>query len=131
MSGKLLDTNIVIALLKKEPGIGEYFKESASIFVPSIVIGELRFGARKSNKIDSNLTVIRDFVERNVVLSIDSETTDYYGKLKFELERKGKPIPDNDIWIAAVAFQFDLELISKDKHFAQIDNLRLKIVPTP
>ena len=90
MNGNLLDTNIVIALLKKEKTIEGNFRNVASIFVPSIVIGELNFGARKSILVDSNLAVIQAFAQQNVILSCDSETSDFYGRIKFLLQKKGK-----------------------------------------
>lgn len=131
MRGRLLDTNIVIALLRKQPWVEESIEESDDIFLPSIVVGELTFGALKSTHVDANLAVIRKFIKESVVLSCDTETSGHYGRLKFELEKKGKPIPDNDIWIAAVAVQYDLELITRDRHFEVIRDLKLRLLRSP
>jgi tRNA(fMet)-specific endonuclease VapC len=58
-------------------------------------------------------------------LECDATTANYYGQIKKELKEKGNPIPENDIWIAAIAKQHELELVSRDKHFEKIDNLKV------
>lgn len=63
------------------------------------------------------------FLNNCTVLYPDEKTADFYGSVKAALTRKGKPIPDNDIWIAAMALQHDLNLFTTDGHFAEIDNI--------
>jgi tRNA(fMet)-specific endonuclease VapC len=75
MSGRcLLDTNVVIALFAGEPAIVGYLKGAEEVFVPSIVIGELYYGARKSSRVADNVARIDDFAASNVILSCDTET---------------------------------------------------------
>lgn len=125
MSGKcLLDTNIVIALFADESGIKENLARIDEAFVASIVIGELFFGAHKSTRSKENLARIDEFVESNIVLGCDSGTASFYGEIKNILRLKGHPIPENDIWIAAIALQHDLTLITRDAHFGEIENLK-------
>jgi tRNA(fMet)-specific endonuclease VapC len=127
MSGRvLLDTNIVIALFAGEAAVEKRLIQTDTVFLPSIVLGELYFGARKSGKVEVNLTRIEDFAISNSVLTCDSETAKVYGLIKSILQAKGRPIPENDIWIAAVAQQHRLTLVTRDTHFDQIDDLNIE-----
>lgn len=127
MNGKfLLDTNIVIALFKNESSVIEKISAAREVFISNITVGELYFGAYKSNKTENNFRKIENFVAKNTVLNCDDITAKYYGKVKNKLKIKGKPIPENDIWIAAIALQYDLTLVSRDKHLQEIDDLSLQ-----
>jgi len=126
MSGKyLLDTNIIISLFAEDKVVLDSLNKAEGVFVPSIVIGELNFGARKSTRVQENLERINIFVASNVILSCDAVTAFYYGRVKDELRKKGKPIPENDIWVAAIALQYDLTLITRDEHFSEIEELAI------
>ena len=126
MSGKcLLDTNIVIALFANETAVKENLAKTEEIFIPSVVIGELFYGAHKSARAKENIARIDDFASASIVLGCDSETSRIYGEIKYALSVKGHPIPENDIWIAAIAVQHDLTLISRDAHFKEVDNLKV------
>jgi len=59
-------------------------------------------------------------------LDSDVETTRNYGRIKAQLRKKGKPIPNNDVWIAAIALQYDLTVVTRDKHFDQVDGLKIE-----
>jgi len=127
MNGKyLLDTNIIIALFAKDPQIRGRIVKAEEIFVPSIALGELYFGAYKSAKIEDNLDRIYDFALNNTVLACDNEIAKKYGSIKKWLKDKGQPIPENDIWIAAIAQQYGLTLVSNDSHFDVIENLSVE-----
>lgn len=126
MNGKyLLDTNIVIALFADDPAVKDNLARAAEVFVSSIVIGELYFGARKSARAQLNLKRIDEFATNNVILGCDVETARRYGAIKDALRLKGRPIPENDIWIAAVALQHQLTLTTRDAHFDEIENLKV------
>ncbi|MBI4672829.1 MAG: type II toxin-antitoxin system VapC family toxin [Chloroflexi bacterium] len=126
MNGKyLLDTNIVIALFANDSAVKDNLAQAAEVFVPSIVIGELCFGARKSARAQANLKRIDEFIANSVVLGCDVETARRYGEIKDALRIKGRPIPENDIWIAAVALQHELTLTTRDAHFDEIENLKV------
>lgn len=127
MSGRyLLDSNIVIALFAGEMSVLESITEVDEIFIPSIVVGELYYGAQKSHRRESNIARIDDFVEASSVLDCDQETARRYGEVKQELQLKGRPIPENDIWIAAVAIQYGLALVTRDVHFQEVDMLEVE-----
>jgi len=127
MSGRyLLDTNIVIALFANDTTVTERLREAEEVFVPSIFLGELYYGARKSRRVEENVARIDEFAARNVVLSCHTETARRYGEVKNGLRQKGYPIPENDIWVAAIALQNDLILASRDAHFGQVKGLRVE-----
>lgn len=91
--------------------------------MPAVVIGELQYGAHKSAHVEANLDRVRDFVGSVAVLAIDSDTAGVYGRIKAALRAKGRPIPDNDLWIAAIAIQHQLTLATRDAHFEYVDDL--------
>ena len=72
-----------------------------------------------------NLARVDDFAINNVVLACDTETARRYGKIKELLRAGGRPIPENDIWMAAIALQHNLILVTRDAHFEAVDGLRL------
>ncbi|GEA19149.1 ribonuclease VapC2 [Moorella sp. E306M] len=122
----LLDTNIVIALFAGEPSIIEKLDMENKVFIPAIVLGELYFGALKSRKVENNILLIDSLAAESMILACDKNTAKYYGRIKNNLKKKGKPIPENDIWIAAVALQHNLILVSRDTHFKEIDDLTME-----
>lgn len=126
MNGKdyLLDTNIVIGLFANESSItGKIKSLSGSVSIPSIVIGELFYGAEQSSRREENKKKIEALAEASLVLECDIDTARLYGKIKSHLKAKGTPIPENDIWIAALAEQHQLILSTRDKHFNNIDSI--------
>ena len=126
MSGSfVLDTNIIIAFFKQDAAVLEHWKAADELFVPAVVLGELSYGARKSGKIQVNLERIRDFEAVVSVLPVNAATADNYGIIKEALRAKGRPLPENDIWIAAVAVQHGLPVVSRDEHFREVDGLEL------
>jgi tRNA(fMet)-specific endonuclease VapC len=124
MNGKyLLDTNIIIALFADDAAVRDHLSRADQVFVPSIAIGELYFGAQKSGQAKENLAHIDEFASDSVVLGCDTETARRYGEIKYTLQAKGRPIPENDIWIAAIALQHDLTLVTRDAHLVEIAGL--------
>jgi tRNA(fMet)-specific endonuclease VapC len=125
MSGKyLLDTNIVIALFSEDPSVQKHIARAGEVFIPAIVIGELFYGAFKSGRPKANSARIENFAAVNTILACDTGTGREYGRIKKLLHKKGLPIPENDIWIAALAREHGLTLVSRDEHFRKIDELK-------
>lgn len=120
----LLDTNIIIAIFAEEPQVQDALDQASRVFIPSIAIGELCFGAKKSRKVEENLLRLKRFIAGNEILECDVETAFLYGEIKNVLRLKGNPIPDNDSWIAAIAIQHDLILVTRDAHFRAVENLQ-------
>jgi tRNA(fMet)-specific endonuclease VapC len=124
MNGEyLLDTNIVIALFNSERDVVNRLRDRPTVFLPVAAIGELYHGAFKSEKVNQNLARIRDFISVNTVLDVSAETAYEYGSIKDQLRRKGRPIPANDLWIAATARQYQLTVATRDEHFWHVDGL--------
>ncbi len=126
MNGRyLLDTSVIIDLFGADEKIKKNLAEAAEVFVPSIAVGELYYGAHKAGRPQENLAQVDEFVANSVVLSCDAETARRYGESKNALRAKGRPLPENDIWIAAIALQHDLTLATRDAHFNEVQNLQV------
>lgn len=125
MSGKyLFDTNIVIALFAGDSDVTDHLRDADEVLIPAIVIGELFYGANRSGRREENLARVEQFAVESRVLGCDGETARWYGRIKSFLAESGRPIPENDIWIAAIARQHELLLVTRDTHFNEIDDLQ-------
>lgn len=125
MNGEyLVDTNIIIALFAGESSVLEKIRNAPGIHIPSIVLGELYYGAFNSTKVNDNIEIIRKFSQEASVLSCNILTASHYGEIKSQLKAKGHPIPENDIWIAALSVQYNLILVTRDSHFRYISTLK-------
>ena len=122
----LLDTNIVIKMLVGDIAIQEKMQNGNNLFLTSLVVGELYYGAQKSGKVTENLHRINIFVEEHIFLPCDLETAQWYGIIRNQLRRKGRPIPNNDIWISALAMQHNLILVTRDSHFNEVESLQVE-----
>ncbi len=128
MNGKyLLDTNILIALFANDRSVKDHLAQAEEIFIPNITVGELFYGAWKSARAQENLQRIEDLVVETPVLGCGIETARLYGRIKNALRLKGQPIPENDIWIAAIAVEHDLTLVTRDAHFAEVPDLQVAV----
>ena len=119
----LLDTSIVIALFGHDSDVVAGLQDTDETFVPAIVLGELYFGAYRSRRRDGNLAQVDEFAAASVVVACDTGTARHYGSIKDGLRGRGTPIPENDVWIAALALQHNLTLVTRDAHFGQVDGL--------
>jgi tRNA(fMet)-specific endonuclease VapC len=121
MAGKfLLDTNIIIAVFANDPSVSDRLKRDDEVFVPSIALGEMFYGTFRSSRSVHNLQRLQDFMDALSILSCGAETARWYGKIKSTLRAKGRPLPENDIWIAAIAVQYDLAVATRDTFFREI-----------
>jgi tRNA(fMet)-specific endonuclease VapC len=124
MAGRvLLDTNEVIGLFEGQPAILEHLARCAEAAVPSIVPGELYFGALRSQHVEENFERISAFARSTPALPADAATGRCYGQIKADLIRRGRPIPDNDAWIAALAVQHDCAILTFDRHFLDVNGI--------
>lgn len=124
----LLDTNIISDLNDNVPGTLEALTAVEEIFTSVVVAGELFYGIENSTRREENFSFYTDFFQTCAVLDITLDTASVYGTIKTNLRQKGKPIPENDIWIAAIAVQNDLTLLTHDNHFKSVEGLRLRII---
>jgi tRNA(fMet)-specific endonuclease VapC len=119
----LLDTNIVIALLEGEAGVLSNLDLASEVFISAVVVGELFFGAAKSGRPAENAARVERFAAGRSILPCDLNVARTYGQVKQRLREKGRPIPENDIWIAATATCHELVLVTRDQHFHDVDGL--------
>jgi tRNA(fMet)-specific endonuclease VapC len=127
MSGRfLLDTNTVIALFARDASVESHLEAADEVLLPTITLGELYYGARKSSRPDANAARIDELASVTPVLACDASTARRYGDIKNQLRAQARPIPENDVWIAAIALQHDLVLATRDEHFAAVEGLAYK-----
>lgn len=120
----LVDTNIVVAHFRGDPGLISHLEKATGLYVPWVVLGELYFGAQRARRAKDAIAQIRDFLGIAVLLLPDERTAEHYGRVKAELARAGTLIPENDIWIAALAREYKLPLATRDKHFISVPDVR-------
>jgi tRNA(fMet)-specific endonuclease VapC len=121
-----LDSNVVIDLFRGNKKTLEFIQQDNFILVPVIVLGELLFGAENSLNPTKHYKQVNDFISDFEIINIDKETAKAYAEIKANLKKIGKPIPDNDIWIAALSIQHKLILVTNDGHFTNVDHLKIK-----
>lgn len=124
----MLDTNIVIYVIKRKPlEVREKFNQNATrLCVSSITVAELYYGAEKSQFPEQNLAVIEDFLSRLTILDYTSKAASHFGNIKAALSKKGQIIGENDIHIAAHARSEGLVLVTNNlREFERVEGLRL------
>jgi tRNA(fMet)-specific endonuclease VapC len=127
MNGKyLLDSNIIIDYLRGDSEVISKVDEIENLYIPVIVIGELYYGAYKLSPHRNGFEEIQKLEKRATIFNVENSTAQRYGQIKNQLRMIGKPIPENDIWIAAIAIENDLTLITKDKHFDFVTDIKLE-----
>jgi predicted nucleic acid-binding protein len=113
----ILDTNALSAAADREPAALQVVARAERLAVPVIVLGEYRLGIAQSRRRGACENWLREWIVAVTVLDIDEETTHHYAAIGLELKRLGKPIPANDLWIAALCRQHALPVVSRDRHF--------------
>ncbi len=113
----ILDTNALSAAADDDPGAVAVLARAEQIVLPVIVLGEYRHGIAQSRHRASYENWLAGLLHDCMVLDIQEPTTHHYAEIILELKRNGKPIPTNDIWIAALCRQHRLPLLSRDRHF--------------
>jgi tRNA(fMet)-specific endonuclease VapC len=113
----ILDTNALSAAADDDPGVVAALSRAEQMVLPVIVLGEYRHGIAQSRNRASYENWLAGLLHDCMVLDIQEPTTHHYAEITLELKRKGKPIPTNDIWIAALCRQHALPLLSRDRHF--------------
>ena|ERR1022692_3286911 len=113
----ILDTNALSAAADDDPGVSAVLARAELMAIPVIVLGEYRHGIAQSRNRASYESWLTGLLNDCMVLDVTEPTTHSYAEITLELKRKGKPIPTNDIWIAALCRQHSLALLSRDRHF--------------
>ena len=124
--GYLLDTNILISLLRKDGDVAKRVLQETQLYTSIVVLGELHYGAEHSTDAAKGLSDVNEIQQTLTILIADSTTASLYGRIRHEQAKKGQMLPDNDLWIAATALQYGLTLVTRDHHFTWITDLTLE-----
>jgi tRNA(fMet)-specific endonuclease VapC len=119
----LLDTNATVAYTAGDLSLRVRITGSDGAFISCVTLGELHYGAQKSSLVEYNLARVGEIARTMPIIPCDEGTAAEYGIIKAALRAKGRPVPENDIWIAAIARQHALTLITRDEHFGEISGL--------
>jgi tRNA(fMet)-specific endonuclease VapC len=121
----LLDTNLYVAFKLGEDDAVELLRLADEVHLSAVVLGELLVGFRLGKREKWNREELSRFLDapRVRVLEVDSGTAEHYSRVFALLRAKGRPIPTNDLWIAATALQHGLLLATRDNHFSAIEGL--------
>ena len=127
----LLDANAYSRLEKGEDGLADLVRRADEVLLSVIVLGELMYGFRRGSRFEENLAKLRAFLDRpSVALEpVGPVTADRYSRIATALRARGRPIPANDMWIAAHAMATGAELVSADGHFEHVDGLAWIRIP--
>jgi tRNA(fMet)-specific endonuclease VapC len=120
-----LDSNVVIDIFAGNKLLAEKMT-GIELYISSIVLGELYVGIFRVVSKDKHLNKLNSFLALCTIINIDQTTAQLFGEISADLYNKGKPIPTNDIWIAATVKQYQMKLISKDRHFQQVSDILIE-----
>jgi tRNA(fMet)-specific endonuclease VapC len=119
----ILDTNALSAFLDGDAAVGDALRAQARAAIPVIVLGEFRYGIAQSRRRSSYEAWLDTSLIHFDVLPVTEETAIAYAALRLALKVSGQPIPANDAWIAALALQHQLPVLSRDQHFDAVPGL--------
>ena len=120
----ILDTNAVSALFAGEPALEEILAERERHQIPVIVVGEYLFGLAASKAGGQLRTLLDQLIAGSEILEVDAVTTEPYADIRSTLRQRGQPIPENDVWIAALCVQHRAPILTRDTHFDGVPGVR-------
>lgn len=120
----ILDTNALSAWAEGLPAVQAPFQAADRLVVPSIVLGEYYFGIRQSLHRNRYENWLRQYLPLVEIVAVTPETANIYANIRLELKQRGTPIPSNDTWIAALASQHALPVLSRDAHFDAVNSIQ-------
>ena len=121
----LLDSNAYSMLMRGHEQVAELVRSSEEILLSAVVVGELMYGFRRGSRFERNIADLRAFLDSPYVsfVGVGQVTADRYSRIAASLRAKGRPIPTNDVWIAAHVMETGADLISADSHFEHVDGI--------
>jgi len=122
--GVILDTNGLSAAAEGDPALEPILRGAVQLAVPVIVLGEFWYGIHRSRHRTEYEAWLTEALSDVRILRVDEETAQWYASIRRELRRRGRPIPANDLWIAALARQHELPILSRDRHFDAVPRLK-------
>ena len=123
MKNFALDTNTVSSLLEGDRALLAVLTGVPRFALPVVVVGEYRYGLQRSRHRKQLDAMLDGLVAESDLLVIDDETTQSYARVREALRAKGRPLPENDVWIAALCLQHERTLITRDSDFEHVDSL--------
>ncbi|BAY49765.1 virulence associated protein C [Scytonema sp. HK-05] len=127
MNGKVaLDTSVAVRFLNGDEAVVAQVLALTTVILPTVVVGELLFGAENSSRSLQNLPRYLEFIETCEVVKLGRETAVVYARTRLALKQKGRPIPMNDVWIAAQCLEHGCRLVTDDSDFGYVDGLMLE-----
>lgn len=127
MTPLLIDTNIYSHAFRGDEAVVAMLQRAPKIGISTISVGELLAGFKTGSREQENRNELAVFLDssRVSVYPVDTDTAEFYSEIWSQLRRRGAPIPTNDLWIAATAFQHGMKLFTKDEHFKNVAGLFL------
>jgi tRNA(fMet)-specific endonuclease VapC len=124
-----LDTNRLTDLFQGDASLAAFLGMCDEVWIPFVVLAEMKAGFYGGTRQNQNEALLANLLARETVniLYAGRETTEQYARLFVFLKRAGTPIPDNDLWIAAMAIEHDLALVTRDRHFDKLPHLRREL----
>lgn len=119
----ILDTNALSAFIDGDAAVGEVLRAQARASIPVIVLGEFRYGIAQSKHRAAYEGWLQTELRAFEILTVTDATALHYAAVRTALKRNGTPIPANDAWIAALALQHRLPILSRDRHFDLLDRI--------
>ncbi|MCY4397790.1 MAG: type II toxin-antitoxin system VapC family toxin [Gemmatimonadetes bacterium] len=121
----LLDSNAYSQLMRGREQVSRIVRGAEEVLLSAVVLGELMYGFRHGSRFERNARAIRAFLDNPYVsfVPVGETTADRYSRIAASLRAKGRPIPTNDVWIAAHAMETGADLVSADRHFERVDGI--------
>ncbi len=121
----LLDSNAYSLLVRGHGQTADLVREAEEVLFSAVVVGELLFGFWRGERFEQNIAQLSAFLDgpRASFVPVGPVTADRYGRIAASLRAKGRPIPTNDIWIAAHVMETGADLVSADRHFEHVDGI--------
>ena len=121
----LLDSNAYSQLIRGSHQVSEIVRTAEEVLLSAVVVGELLYGFRRGSRYERNIAELNSFLQNHYVtfVPVGPTTSDRYSRIATSLRAKGRPIPTNDIWIAAHTMETGSDLVSADRHFEAVDGI--------
>ena len=112
-------------LMRGHERVSELVRTAEEVLLSAVVVGELMYGFRRGSRFERNIADLRSFLSSPYVslVPVGQITADRYSRISASLREKGRPIPTNDVWIAAHVMETGADLISADSHFDHVDGI--------
>ena len=127
----LLDSNAYSLLMRGQEQVAEIVRAADELLFSAVVVGELIYGFRRGSRLEQNAADLRSFLTSaySTLVDVGPVTADRYSRIAASLRAKGRPIPTNDVWIAAHAMETGADLVSADSHFEHVEGIVWTPIP--